>query len=74
MFLLAKLIWINMAAQTSVAALEDELDERSIPTEINEASVVIKFIGEYSAYMIIGTDGSSVESSNSHPKGVLMKL
>lgn len=37
MFLLAKLIWMNLASQSSVVDLEDELDERNIPTEIDEA-------------------------------------
>ncbi|KAF2178004.1 putative zinc finger protein [Zopfia rhizophila CBS 207.26] len=37
MFLLAKLIWINLSGQTSIRGLEEELKPQVFPTEINKA-------------------------------------
>ncbi|KAK8932328.1 hypothetical protein VCV18_000862 [Metarhizium anisopliae] len=37
MFLLAKLIWLNLLGQTSVSGLEEELEERIFPREVNDA-------------------------------------
>ncbi|KAF2267625.1 putative zinc finger protein [Lojkania enalia] len=37
MFLLAKLVWMNIFGQTSIAGLEEELEPDVFPTEINAA-------------------------------------
>ncbi|KAJ5373531.1 hypothetical protein N7517_005537 [Penicillium concentricum] len=37
MFLLAKLIWLNLSAQTTIVGLEQELDPNIFPTEVNDA-------------------------------------
>jgi hypothetical protein len=39
MFLLAKLVWINLLGQTSIAGIEQQLGDR-FPNEINEARVI----------------------------------
>ena len=37
MFLLAKLIWMNLFGQTSISGLEEELEPDIFPTEVNVA-------------------------------------
>ncbi|CAI7641662.1 unnamed protein product [Penicillium glandicola] len=40
MFLLAKLIWLNLSAQTTIIGLEQELDPNIFPSEVNDAFLV----------------------------------
>lgn len=39
MFLLAKLIWLNLSYQTSIESLEAELEPNVFPQSINDAYV-----------------------------------
>ncbi|OQD95723.1 hypothetical protein PENSOL_c019G09356 [Penicillium solitum] len=40
MFLLAKLIWLNLSAQTTIVGLEQELDPNIFPSGVNDAFLV----------------------------------